>query len=187
MGSLDYPFNPSSLALGAGATFVARTLDRENRHLAETVKLANEHKGASFTDVYQNCNIFNDGAFSELTDRETKHDTLLKLNHGEPMVFGQGDSKILKLEGSKFKDLELENGYSLDDATIHNYSDKNLAFLLSEMTMDSALPTPIGVLYNEEKPTYEDMMVNQIDLAKKKGGDIDIQKIISGNNTWQVS
>ena len=187
MGSLDYPFNPSSLALGAGATFVARTLDRENRHLAETVKLANEHKGASFTDVYQNCNIFNDGAFSELTDRETKHDTLLKLNHGEPMVFGQGDSKILKLEGSKFKVLELEKGYSLDDATIHNYSDKNLAFLLSEMTMDSALPTPIGVLYKEEKPTYEDMMVNQIDLAKKKGGDIDIQKIISGNNTWQVS
>ena len=187
MGSLDHPFNPSSLALGSGATFVARTLDRETKHLAEIVRLANEHKGASFTDVYQNCNIFNDGAFSELTDRETKHDTILKLNHNEPMVFGVDGSKVLKLEGSKFKVLELDKGFSVDDATVHNYNDKNLAFLLSEMTMDSALPTPIGVLYKEEKATYEDMMVNQIDLAKDKIGDIDLQKIISGNNTWQVS
>ena len=187
MGSLDHPFNPSSLALGSGATFVARTLDRETKHLAEIVRLANEHKGASFTDVYQNCNIFNDGAFSELTDRETKHDTILKLNHNEPMVFGVDGSKVLKLEGSKFKVLELDKGFSIDDATVHNYNDKNLAFLLSEMTMDSALPTPIGVLYKEEKATYEDMMVNQIDLAKDKIGDIDLQKIISGNNTWQVS
>ena len=187
MGSLDHPFNPSSLALGSGATFVARTLDRETKHLAEIVRLANEHKGASFTDVYQNCNIFNDGAFSELTDRETKHDTILKLNHNEPMVFGVDGSKVLKLEGSKFKVLELDKGFSIDDATVHNYNDKNLAFLLSEMTMDSTLPTPIGVLYKEEKATYEDMMVNQIDLAKDKIGDIDLQKIISGNNTWQVS
>ena len=187
MGSLYHPFNPSSLALGSGATFVARTLDRETKHLAEIVRLANEHKGASFTDVYQNCNIFNDGAFSELTDRETKHDTILKLNHNEPMVFGVDGSKVLKLEGSKFKVLELDKGFSIDDATVHNYNDKNLAFLLSEMTMDSTLPTPIGVLYKEEKATYEDMMVNQIDLAKDKIGDIDLQKIISGNNTWQVS
>ena len=187
MGSLDYPFNPSSLALGSGATFVARTLDRETKHLAEMVKLANEHKGASFTDVYQNCNIFNDGAFSDLTDRETKHDTLIKLNHNEPMLFGKKGSKILKLEGSKFQVLELDKGFSADDATVHNYNDKNLAFLLSEMTMDSTLPTPIGVLYKEEKPTYDDMMVDQINLAKDKSGDVDLQKIISGNNTWQVS
>ena len=187
MGSLDHPFNPSSLALGSGATFVARTLDRETKHLAEMVKLANEHKGASFTDVYQNCNIFNDGAFSDLTDRETKHDTLIKLNHNEPMVFGKKDSKILKLEGSKFQILELDNGFSIEDAAVHNYNDKNLAFLLSEMTMDATLPTPIGVLYKEDKPTYEDMMVDQINLAKDKSGDVDLQKIISGNNTWQVS
>ena len=103
------------------------------------------------------------------------------------MVFGVDGSKVLKLEGSKFKVLELDKGFSIDDATVHNYNDKNLAFLLSEMTMDSTLPTPIGVLYKEEKATYEDMMVNQIDLAKDKIGDIDLQKIISGNNTWQVS
>ncbi len=187
MGSLDHPFNPSSLALGSGATFVARTIDRETKHLAEIVTLANDHKGASFVDVYQNCNIFNDGAFSDLTDRETKHNTQLKLTHNEPMVFGENGSKVLKLDGSKFKILDLDKGFSIDDATIHNYNDKNLAFLLSEMTTDNTLPTPFGVLYKEEKATYEDMMVNQIDLAKSKNGDIDLQKIISGNNTWQVS
>ena len=187
MGSLDFPFNPSSLAIGAGATFVGRSLDRETKHLAEMVGLANSHKGASFVDIYQNCNIFNDGAHSAYTDRETKNDTLIKLSHGEPMVFGESGSKILKLEGSKFKVLKLEDGFSVDDATVHNYNDKNLAFLLSEMTVDKSLPTPIGILYKEEKPTYEDMMLDQIDLAKSKNSDINIQDIITGNNTWQVS
>tara|TARA_B100002052_G_scaffold107787_2_gene99274 strand:- start:2232 stop:3251 length:1020 start_codon:yes stop_codon:yes gene_type:complete len=187
MGSLDFPFNPSSLAIGAGATFVGRSLDRETKHLAEMVGLANSHKGASFVDIYQNCNIFNDGAHSAYTNRETKNDTLIKLSHGEPMVFGESGSKILKLEGSKFKVLKLEDGFSVDDATVHNYNDKNLAFLLSEMTVDKSLPTPIGILYKEEKPTYEDMMLDQIDLAKSKNSDINIQDIITGNNTWQVS
>ena len=187
MGSLDFPFNPSSLAIGAGATFVGRSLDRETKHLAEMVGLANSHKGASFVDIYQNCNIFNDGAHSAYTDRETKNDTLIKLSHGEPMVFGESGSKILKLEGSKFKVLKLDDGFSVDDATVHNYNDKNLAFLLSEMTVDKSLPTPIGILYKEEKPTYEDMMLDQIGLAKSKNSDINIQDIITGNNTWQVS
>ena len=187
MGSLDFPFNPSSLAIGAGATFVGRSLDRETKHLAEMVGLANAHKGASFVDIYQNCNIFNDGAHSAYTDRETKNDTLIKLSHDEPMVFGESGSKILKLEGSKFKVLKLDDGFSVDDATVHNYNDKNLAFLLSEMTVDKSLPTPIGILYKEEKPTYEDMMLDQIGLAKSKNSDINIQDIITGNNTWQVS
>ena len=187
MGSLDFPFNPSSLAIGAGATFVGRSLDRETKHLAEIVGLANSHKGASFIDIYQNCNIFNDGAHSAYTDRETKNDTLIKLSHGEPMVFGESGSKILQLEGSKFKVLKLDDGFSVDDATVHNYNDKNLAFLLSEMTVDSSLPTPIGILYKEEKPTYDEMMVDQINLAKSKNSNINIQDIITGNNTWQVS
>ena len=187
MGSLDYPFNPSSLALGAGATFVGRSLDRETKHLAEMVGLANSHEGASFIDIYQNCNIFNDGAHSAYTDRETKHDTLIKLVNEEPMIFGDGGSKILKLEGSKFKVLKLEDGFSTDDATIHDYNDKNLAFLLSEMTVNEELPTPIGILYKEEKPTYENMMMNQLDNALNKQGKVDIQSIISGTNTWEVS
>jgi len=187
MGSLDYPFNPSSLALGAGATFVARSMDRETKHLAETISLANEHKGASFVDIYQNCNIFNDGAHSNYTDRELKNDTQLKLKHNEPMVFGTGDSKILKLEGSKFEILELDKGFSIDDAVVHDYTDKNLSFLLSEMTMNKNLPTPFGVLYKEDKATYDDMMNEQIELAKDKSKNTNLQKIISGSNTWEVS
>ena len=187
MGSLDFPFNPSSLAIGAGATFVGRSLDRETKHLAEMVGLANSHKGSSFLDIYQNCNIFNDGAHSAYTDRETKHDTLIKLINGEPMTFGEGGSKILKLDGSKFNVLKLEDGYSLDDATTHDYTDKNLAFLLSEMTVNEKLPTPIGILYKEQKPTHDDMMINQLDDALKKKGKIDMQSIISGTNTWEVS
>ena len=103
------------------------------------------------------------------------------------MVFGESGSKILQLEGSKFKVLKLDDGFSVDDATVHNYNDKNLAFLLSEMTVDSSLPTPIGILYKEEKPTYDEMMVDQINLAKSKNSNINIQDIITGNNTWQVS
>ncbi len=187
MGSLDHPFNPSTLALGAGATYVARTLDRETKHLAETIGLANNHKGSAFIDIYQNCNIFNDGAHSAYTDRETKHDTLIKLTHDAPMVFGEGGSKILKLEGSKFKVLKLSDGFSIEDATIHNYEDKNLAFLLSEMTVDESLPTPIGIIYKEEKPTYDEMMEQQLKVAKEKKGHVDLQDIISGTNTWEVS
>ncbi|MAV63951.1 MAG: 2-oxoacid:ferredoxin oxidoreductase subunit beta [Candidatus Marinimicrobia bacterium] len=187
MGSLDYPFNPSSLALGAGSTFVARTIDKETRHMGEIVSLANEHKGTSFVDIYQNCNIFNDGAHSLYTDRETKNDTIVKLDQNKPMVFGHKGSKVLKLEGSKFKVLELDKGFSLDDGTVHNFNDKNLAFLLSEMTTDESLPTPIGVLYKEEKKTYEDMMMDQLKLAKEKIGKVDLQKVVSGTNTWKVS
>ena len=187
MGSLDYPFNPLSLALGSGSTFVARTIDRETKHMSEIVRLVNDHRGASFVDIYQNCNIFNDGAFSDLTDRETKQETQLVLEHKQPMVFGKDNNKILKLEGSKFSVLKLEKDFSMDDATVHDYNDKNLAFLLSEMTMDKSLPTPIGVLYKEEKATYEDMMVAQIKLAKEKTSKVDLQKVISGLNTWEVS
>ena len=103
------------------------------------------------------------------------------------MIFGDGGSKILKLEGSTFKVLKLEDGFSTDDATIHDYNDKNLAFLLSEMTVNEELPTPIGILYKEEKPTYENMMMDQLDNALNKQGKVDIQSIISGTNTWEVS
>ena len=109
------------------------------------------------------------------------------MKHNEPMVFGVGGSKILKLEGSKFQVLELEKGFSVDDAVIHNYNDKNLAFLLSEMTMDKSLPTPFGILYKEDKETYEDMMDKQIGLAKEKNKNINLQEIIAGSNTWKVS
>ena len=186
MGSLDFPFKPPQLTLGAGGTFVARTLDREMKHMAEIIKEANLHQGTSFIEIYQNCNIFNDGAFSHLTNRETKKQNLLILKNGQPMVFGDSNDKGLILEGSNLKVVSIGSKYSIEDILIHNKSDKNLAMLLSEITYDEDLPVPIGVIYKEDKPTYDSMLVDQLSIAKEKKKDTDLQFLISGSNTWKV-
>ncbi len=188
MGSLDYPFNPPLLALGSGGTYVARTIDRETKHMSQIFKDANNHKGSSFVEIYQNCNIFNDGAFSDLTDRDAKLDSQLMLNHDEPMTYGPDASKGIVLEGSKLKSVNLENENSINDILIHNKYDKNLAMLLADITYDSNLPVPIGVLYEEDKQTYEDLMSAQIEDAKAKKGDGSINELLKGSaNTWEVS
>tara|TARA_A100001011_G_scaffold263304_1_gene271867 strand:- start:91 stop:1101 length:1011 start_codon:yes stop_codon:yes gene_type:complete len=186
MGSLDFPFNPPQLTLGAGGTFVARTLDREMKHMAEIIKEANLHQGTSFIEIYQNCNIFNDGAFSHLTDRETKKQNLLILKNGQPMVFGDNNDKGLILDGSNLKVVSIGSKYSMEDLLVHNKSDKNLAMLLSEITYDEDLPVPVGVIYKEEKLTYDSMLVDQLSLAKEKKKDTDLQFLVSGPNTWKV-
>ena len=187
MGSLDHPFNPLSLALGSGATFVARTLDRESKHLGEIVRKCNAHKGTSFVDIYQNCNIFNDGAFSDLTDRETKADTLVVLEDGQPMIYGSDKTKGLRLNGTYLESIDITGDYSIDDVLVHDQSNKSLAFYLSEITLDPKLPTPIGVLYKEDKPTYDDMMISQIEQAIEEKGKGDINKLLNMGQTWEVS
>ena len=187
MGSLDHPFNPLSLALGSGATFVARTLDREVKHLGEIVKKCNDHRGTSFVDIYQNCNIFNDGAFFDLTDKETKAETQLILENGQPMLFGADRSKGIRLDGSKLESIDIGNDYSVDDILVHDESNKSLAFYLSEITLDPDLPTPIGVLYKEDKPTYDDMMIEQINQAIKTKGQGDLKELLNTGHTWKVS
>ena len=186
-GSLDHPFNPLSLALGSGATFAARTLDREIKHLGEIVKRCNEHKGTSFVDIYQNCNIYNDGAFFDLTDKETKAETQLVLEHGQPMVYGAEQSKGLRLNGSQLESVTLGKDFSIDDILVHDESNKSLAFYLSEITLDPKLPTPIGVLYKEDKPTYDEMMKDQINEAIKSKGQGDLNELLNMGHTWEVS
>ena len=187
MGSLDHPFNPLSLALGSGATLVARTLDRETKHLCNIVRECNSHKGTSFVDIYQNCNIFNDGAFADLTDKETKADTLLFLDNNQPMVYGKEKNKGIKLNGSKLESVTLNESNTLDDILVHDESNKSLAFYLSEITMDPTLPTPIGVLYREDKPTYNDMMVAQISDAIESKGTGKLEDLLNAGHTWEVS
>ena len=140
MGSLDHPFNPPSLALGSGATFVARTIDRDSKHLASIVKESHIHKGSSFVEIYQNCNIFNDGAFANMTDRETKMETRLVLEESQPMIFGKDKDKGLILNGSQLSVLQLSDNKTVDDVLVHNSSDKNMARLLSGMTYNGELP-----------------------------------------------
>ena len=186
MGSLDYPFNPPQLALGASGTFIARTIDREQKHMGPILEEAHKHKGTSFVEIYQNCNIFNDGAFSDLTEKETKAETQLVLEQGEPMIFGAEKNKGLILDGSNFKVVKLGSDYNADDILKHDKEDKNLAMLLSEITYNPELPVPIGILYQETKSTYDDMMTNQIEEAKQKNESADLEKLFFGTNSWIV-
>ncbi len=187
LGSLDYPFNPPSLALGAGGTFIARAIDREQKHLNSVLKEAHAHKGTSYVEIYQNCNIFNDGAFSDLTEKETKMETQLVLEHGKPMIFGKDKNKGLRLTGSQFEIIQLNGNYTADDVLIHNVEDKNLAILLSELTYQPEFPKPIGVFYKENKQTYENLMVEQINNAVSSKGIKDFDALIRASHTWDVN
>ena len=186
MGSLDYPFNPPALALGSGGTFVARAIDKELKHMGQIVTEAHNHKGTSFVEIYQNCNIFNDGAFANLTDKDTKISSRIILEDGQPMTFGLDNSLGLRLEGSKFVAVEIGDKYSVDDILVHNVKDRNLGILISEMTYAEDLPVPIGVFYKEEKPTYEQMLTDQIEEAIKSKGKPDLQSLINGLEIWEV-
>ena len=185
MGSLDYPFNPPALAFGSAGTFIARTIDKELKHMGSIIKEAETHRGTSFIEIYQNCNIFNDGAFTNLTDREVKSNNVIVLEENKPMVFGKESDKGLILDGSKFKVVDLSKGLSESDLLIHNPKDRNLGLLISEMTYDEDLPVPIGVFYKEDKPTYDIMMKDQIDKAKSVQK-INLQSLIEGPNSWEV-
>jgi len=186
MGSLDYPFNPPQLALGASGTFIARTIDREQKHMSSVFQAANKHRGTSFIEIYQNCNIFNDGAFSELTEKDTKAEIQLLLEQGQPMIFGASRNKGLILEGSNFKVVSIGKDYSADDILKHDMKDKNLAMLLSEITYIPELPVPIGILYQEDKQTYDTMMTNQIKESVKSKGKGNLDKLLVGTNSWKV-
>lgn len=186
MGSLDTPFNPLTLALGAGATFVSRTIDKQTKHMQAMIMRSHGHKGTSFMEIYQNCNIFNDGAFAQLTDKETKSDTVLLLENGEPMLFGAEKQKGVRLDGNTPIVVEIGDKWGVDDVLVHDESDYVIASLLSNMTYQPDFPDPIGVLYAIEAETYEDRMVAQIDLAIEKKPSGSIQDILNSGDTWVV-
>ncbi len=186
VGSLDYPFNPPQLALGSGGTFIARTLDKEQKHMASMFTKSHEHKGTSFVEVYQNCVIFNDGAFSDLSDRTIKAETQLFMEHDKPLLFGDNLTKGLKLVGSQFEVVEIGNNSSIDDIVVHDETDKNLAMLLSEITYHPGLPTPLGVFYREDKPSYDTMMTEQINNAIDKKGKGNMHELFTATNSWTV-
>lgn len=185
MGAPDYPFNPLSVALGANATFVARSIDVEAKHLQETLLRAFHHKGTSFIEILQNCNIFNDGAFSLLTDKDTKADHQLILRHGEPLRFGKHLEKGIVLRNGRPTVVQLGNGISEEELLRHDESDGNLAFLLSQLAPPE-FPMPIGVLRAVERPTYEGIVNDQIARAQERSAP-NIQALLVGLETWTVS
>ena len=187
MGSLDHPFNPSKLVLGAEAGFVAKTIDRELKHLQEMIKRANAYNGASFIEIYQNCNIFNDGAFSELTDKETKSEKLLRLQDGEPMIFGPTDNKGIYLDGTNPKVVDIGKKYSVNDILVHNEKDEFIADMLSNFTSNDVFPEPIGVLYCKERATYDGLMEEQMKEAQKKDkSKKTLHDLLNAGDTWEV-
>ena len=186
MGSLDIPFNPLSLALGAGSTFIARTIDKETKHLQEIITESYKHKGTSFMEIYQNCNIFNDGAFSSLTDRDTKADTVLWLEDGQPLVFGSEKSKGIRLDGNKPVVVEIGDKWSTEDLLVHDKSDYVIASLLANMTYLPDFPDPVGIFYSIQSPTYEDMLSDQISDAIKNKPKASVQDILNSGDTWTI-
>lgn len=186
MGSLDTPFNPLTLALGSGATFVSRTIDKETKHMQKMIMRSHGHKGTSFMEIYQNCNIFNDGAFAPMTDKDSKSDTVLWLENGEPMLFGAEKQKGVRLDGNTPIVVEIGDQWGVDDVLVHDESDYVIASLLSNMTYQPDFPDPIGVLYAIEEETYEDRMVAQLNMAIEKKPTGSVQDILNAGDTWVV-
>ena len=189
-GSIDHPFNPPALAMGADATFVARSMDRDPKHLQAMLTRSYQHKGASFLEIYQNCNIFNDGAFEIFTEKASKPAEALFLEHGKPLIFGASREKGIKLDAIKPVVVELNNEVSADDLWLHDEKDFYKAQLLIRMFDDPHLeghfPRPFGVFYETERPCYEDIMSEQIEntIASKGAGDLD--KLLRGNEVWEI-
>lgn len=189
-GSIDHPFNPLALAMGADASFVARSMDRDPKHLQSMLVRANAHKGASFLEIYQNCNIFNNGAFEIFTEKATKPEETLFLEQGKPLVFGETQQKGIKLDGFKPVVVEIGKDASLDDLWVHDETDFYKAQILTRMfddpRLEGHLPRPFGVFFETERPCYEEAMSLQIEevIAKKGAGDLD--KLLRGNEIWTI-
>lgn len=190
MGSIDHPFNPLALALGADATFIARSMDRDPKHLQEMLKRSNAHKGASFLEIYQNCNIFNDGAFEIFTEKGTRPTETVTLEQGQPLIFGAQKDKGIRLDGLKPVVVTLGEEYSASDLWIHDEQDFYKAQLLTRIfddpRIEGHLPRPFGVFYQTSRPTYEEGMARQIEEAIAKRGPGDLDKLLAGNETWTI-
>jgi 2-oxoglutarate ferredoxin oxidoreductase subunit beta len=186
-GSVDNPLDPLSVAIGAESTFVARSIDVNIKHLGEVLRRAAQHRGVSFVEVYQNCNVFNDLAFENLTNRETKSDTTLEIEQGKPMIFGKNRDKGIRLNGITPEVVELGKGISEDDLLFHDEKaeEPTLAYLLSRMRQPE-FPVPIGVFRSVDKPIYEERLHAQITDAVKKRGEGDLEALFASGETWTV-
>ena len=185
-GSVDFPFNPITVALGSHATFVARSIDVEQKHLGETLKRAHQHRGASFLEILQNCNIYNDGAFNDVSDKGIKAEHQLVLEHGKPLIFGKNRDKGIKMNVMRPEVVALgPNGGSEKDLVVHDESNLSLAFMLGNF--EPPMPTPVGVFYAVSRPTYDGAMNQQLEEAKAKQGPGNLAKLMQKGDTWSVS
>lgn len=190
MGSIDHPFNPLALAMGADASFIARSMDRDPKHLQAMLLRAQQHKGTSFLEIYQNCNIFNDGAFEIFTEKGSKAEEIVFLEQGQPLVFGANKDKGIRLNGLQPEVVSLTEGYNTSDLWIHDERNFYKAQLLTRMFDDPRVeghfPRPFGVFFQTDRPCYEDQMAMQIEEAIAKKGKGDLAKLLRGNEVWEI-
>ncbi|MCP4096424.1 MAG: 2-oxoacid:ferredoxin oxidoreductase subunit beta [Planctomycetaceae bacterium] len=184
-GSIDHPLNPISVAIAAEASFVARSIDTNIKHLVAMMKRAAAHKGTSFLEVYQNCNVFNDGIWDYAKNKNTKAETTLLLEHGKPLIYA-GGTKGIQLNGFNPEVVDLAN-VAQDDLLFHDEKAANsqLAFLLSRMRHPE-FPEPIGVFRDVDRPTYDDMINSQVEEAVSEKGAGELQNLFHSGDTWQV-
>ena len=187
VGTIDYPINPLRIALAAEATFVARSLDIDVHHLVATLDRAAHHKGTSFVEVYQNCNVFNDGAFMEFADKAVRPDRTVYVEHGKPLIFGKERSLGIRLNGTTPEIVELGNGVAEDGLLIHDETreEPTIASILARMRWPE-FPVPLGVLRAVQRPTYEELMEGQIRDAIARQGEGDLEALFAEGDTWVV-
>jgi len=187
MGSIDYPVNPIHLAIAAEATFVARSFDIDTKHMQETLVRAAKHKGTAFVEVFQNCNIFNDGAFKGFTDKDVRDDRVIYVEHGKPLVYGKNRDKGLRLNGTNLEVVTLGNGISESDLLVYNEEDPSpvMSYLVSALEFPH-FPVPVGVFRNISKPTYDELMAGQIQKSIEISGQGNLEKLLNAGDTWTV-
>jgi 2-oxoglutarate/2-oxoacid ferredoxin oxidoreductase subunit beta len=190
LGSLDYPFNPLSLALGAEATFVARTIDSDRKHLTSVLRAAAEHRGTALIEIYQNCNIYNDGAFDLLKEPATRDDWTIRLVHGEPIRFGRDNAHAVVRDPERFGGLRVAENVPADDPSVvvhdAHVDDASYAFALSRLAGEDLRYTPIGVFRSIERASYDELMAEQVAAGQRKGSG-DLAALLHGPDTWTIN
>jgi len=188
LGNIDHPFSPVSVALGAGATFVARTIDSDAQHMQQTFKRAAEHKGTAFVEVLQNCIVFNDGAYDAISAKATRADTRMQLEHGKPLIYGTKSNKGIRMHGFEPEVVTLgENGVTEGDLVVHDEKAANggLAFFLSQF--QAPLPMPMGVFRAVDSPAYEDLNSQLAADTRAKKGQGTLEKLFNSGDTWTIN
>jgi 2-oxoglutarate ferredoxin oxidoreductase subunit beta len=187
LGTVDTPIMPLTVAPAAEASFVARSVDTHTEHLQKTLEAAGRHKGSTFVEVLQNCNIFNDGAWRDFTDRDVREDRMLVLEHGQPMIFGKDRDKGIRLRGLRPEVVQLGNGITEADLLVHDEQAEEpyLALMLSRMFWPE-FPVPVGVLRSVQRPTHDELLVGQIESAVASSGRGDLEAALVSGETWTV-
>ncbi|MCB9171214.1 MAG: 2-oxoacid:ferredoxin oxidoreductase subunit beta [Flavobacteriales bacterium] len=190
MGSIDHPFNPLALFKGADATFIARAMDRDPKQLREVLARADAHRGASMVEIYQNCNVFNDGAFEIFTDKATKPMHTLFVEHGKPLTFANGTKGICISSEMKPRIIDIGPDFSPNDCWVHderdNFKASILVRLFDDPRKENAFPRPFGVFYVNDRVTHEEKLNAQLARARELKGDGDLDKLLSGERTWTI-